>query len=84
MDSRTLQFYGGHAADLTRQYAAAPGIAARFFPVAFTPGSRILDLGCGSGRDLKALIDAGYDAAGVDACDDMLREAKARYSTGSR
>ncbi|HVR35804.1 MAG TPA: class I SAM-dependent methyltransferase [Methylomirabilota bacterium] len=79
MDPRTVQFYGGNAADLAHRYAAAGSAAARYFPVAFTPGSRILDVGCGSGRDLNALIDAGYNATGVDACDDMLLEARIRH-----
>jgi SAM-dependent methyltransferase len=30
-------------------------------------GGRILDAGCGSGRDLRAFADAGYDAVGFDA-----------------
>jgi len=32
-----------------------------------TPGMRILDAGCGSGRNLAYLLQAGYDVCGVDA-----------------
>lgn len=31
------------------------------------PGARILDAGCGSGRDLRAFADAGFEAVGFDA-----------------
>ena len=34
--------------------------------MAFLPGSRVLDVGCGSGRDVKALLKQGYDAHGVE------------------
>ncbi|MFZ4461565.1 MAG: class I SAM-dependent methyltransferase [Patescibacteria group bacterium] len=30
------------------------------------PGRRIVDLGCGSGRDVRYFREAGYDAIGVD------------------
>jgi 2-polyprenyl-3-methyl-5-hydroxy-6-metoxy-1,4-benzoquinol methylase len=81
VDPRTAQFYAAHAADLARRYIAAGSAPARHFPIAFTPGSRVLDVGCGSGRDLQALLDAGYDARGIDATQEMLREAKNNYPT---
>jgi SAM-dependent methyltransferase len=41
-------------------------------------GGRALDVGCGTGRSVEALIAAGYDAAGCDPSPGMLREARAR------
>ena len=79
MDPRTVQFYAANAAELAQRYVEAGSAPTRHFPIAFTPGTRVLDVGCGSGRDLQALIDAGYAAAGVDASDEMLREATRRY-----
>ena len=35
-------------------------------------GSRVLDLGCGSGVYLKELSDLGYDVAGIDISSEML------------
>ncbi len=38
----------------------------RFLPMV-PKGGRILDAGCGSGRDAKAFIDAGYEVVAFDA-----------------
>jgi SAM-dependent methyltransferase/SOS-response transcriptional repressor LexA len=79
MDARTNQYYRDHAANVASAYVAAGSAAARLFPVAFPAGSRVLDIGCGSGRDLSALLEAGCDAMGVDASEAMLREAIRLY-----
>ncbi len=38
-------------------------------------GERILDAGCGSGRDSKAFLDNGYDVLSFDASKEMCRRA---------
>lgn len=38
-------------------------------------GGRILDAGCGSGRDSKAFIEAGYDVISFDASEEMCKRA---------
>ncbi len=38
-------------------------------------GGRILDAGCGSGRDSKAFLDAGYDVVSFDASEEMCKRA---------
>lgn len=38
-------------------------------------GGSIMDLGCGSGRDVKWFIDHGYDAYGLDASEQLTRIA---------
>jgi len=42
-------------------------------------GERVLDLGCGTGHLTAALADAGADAVGLDASEEMLAQARARY-----
>jgi ubiquinone/menaquinone biosynthesis C-methylase UbiE len=43
-----------------------------------TPGSRVLDLGCGTGRLTVALATAGHDVTGVDPAGAMLAVARTK------
>ena len=47
----------------------------RAFLSRITKGGRILDLGCGSGRDGKAFMDAGYKVVLVDGSKEMCKAA---------
>ena len=42
-------------------------------------GGRIMDLGCGSGRDVKWFCDHGYDADGLDASEELAIKARDQY-----
>ena len=42
----------------------------------------VVDLGCGSGILARVVIDAGYDALGVDISSDMVTLARDRAPTG--
>lgn len=74
MDAKTLDYYAANADKVAALYESAPSPVARYFPVAFAAGSRVLDVGAGSGRDLAELISAGYDGYGVEPSD-ALRHA---------
>lgn len=41
-----------------------------------TPGSYMLDAGCGKGRHGKALAEMGFDVTGLDPSETMIMEAK--------
>ena len=40
--------------------------------------ARVLDMGCGSGRDVLAFSDMGHDAVGLDASKELLKLAEER------
>jgi len=75
VDPRTLAYYQNHAADLTERYEAVDSPVARYFPLAFVAGGRVLDVGAGSGRDLAALLAAGFDGHGVEPTDEFRQAA---------
>ncbi|MFO7653020.1 MAG: class I SAM-dependent methyltransferase, partial [Candidatus Krumholzibacteriia bacterium] len=72
MDPRTQDFYRRHARDLAARYRAAQGGVSDHFAEAFADCRRILDVGCGAGRDLARLLALGHDAHGADACREMV------------
>ena len=39
------------------------------------PGARILDFGCGSGRDTKYFLDRGFEADAADGSEELVRIA---------
>jgi len=39
------------------------------------PGSRVLDAGCGAGRNIRYLLDAGYDVSATDSNPDAISGA---------
>jgi len=45
-------------------------------------GGRALDVGCGTGRSLTALLEAGFDAAGCDPSAGMMDLARERVGGG--
>lgn len=46
------------------------------FEELLTPGCRILDLGCGSGRDSKYFAEKGYDVVALDPSSEMCAQTK--------
>jgi SAM-dependent methyltransferase len=79
MDQETINYYQSHAVDLACLYdRVGQGIDA-YFAQSFLPNTKVLDVGCGSGRDLHRLIDMDIEAYGVDVSSSMLGEAVIRY-----
>jgi len=72
MDKQTLQFYAGNSLKLVEQYNSCIGGISVYFKDAFYADMKILDIGCGSGRDLCELRRMGFDAYGVDACKEFV------------
>jgi SAM-dependent methyltransferase len=77
-DAPTLRFYAEKAETYT---ASGPGGASRAlasFLEKLQPGARILELGCGGGRDAAAMLAAGFDVEPTDGTPEIARQAEAR------
>lgn len=74
VDAQTLAYYQTAGQKLAHRYEGVGSSVAEYFHVAFPTGSRVLDVGAGSGRDLAALRAAGYESYGVEPSA-QLREA---------
>jgi SAM-dependent methyltransferase len=76
MDLRTLAYYNNHAieyfkstinVDMRELYA--------LFEINLAPGERILDVGCGSGRDSKYFLSKGFLVTAVEPSAELARLA---------
>jgi SAM-dependent methyltransferase len=78
MDARTVQYYDDNAEAVFAQYSTSRSGLEKYFSLAFRPGSEILDVGAGSGRDLGILIREQYDAYGAEPSPRLRALAVAR------
>jgi len=76
----TLRFYDSHAQETTASYEKVE-FSRRVdrFAQALGPSGRVLDLGCGSGRDAARLLSGGYDVVAADGSEAMLAQATALH-----
>ena len=81
MDRKTLAAYDSDAAAFAKDWHDQPAprdlqeIVERFF----VRGGNSADIGCGSGREVGWLNANGFSAAGFDASEGLLKEARQRY-----
>ncbi len=83
-DAKTLDFYSG---DAERYLASRPDNISRHlhsFLEQLTVGARILELGCGAGRDSEAMIAAGFDVDPTDGVPEIAAIATKRLQRNVR
>jgi 2-polyprenyl-3-methyl-5-hydroxy-6-metoxy-1,4-benzoquinol methylase len=80
--SSTDRYYDEHAVEYFQRtvHADMSHLYDRFLSIV-PEGGRILDVGCGSGRDLKVFCERGFRVTGIDASPALVEMAKA-YSGG--
>ena len=80
MDNQTLAHYNRHAADVSAQYESADvtRLHQRLLE-ALPPAGRVLEVGCGSGRDLAFLQAQGFEVTGLEPSEGMLAAALASH-----
>lgn len=77
--SRTLSHYEANASDFwegTRDHDVTQNYAALLDALSGKTGQRILDFGCGPGRDLFALRELGHKPVGLDGCEAFVEMAR--------
>lgn len=77
---RTIAQYAGRADRFwegTRDHDVSQNIEALLRGLGGKGPHRILDLGCGPGRDLKAFRDMGHHPVGLDGCETFCKMARA-------
>lgn len=79
MDPKTLAYYTENATEIARRYESVDSPVERYFALAFTPAARVLDVGCGSGRDAARLLGSGYDAYGIEPVEALRHAAMAAH-----
>ena len=74
---KSAAYYDEHAAELCANTVTLDmnDLYAPFLRTV-PPGGRILDAGCGSGRDSLAFLKRGFDVVPIDASTEMVRTAK--------
>jgi len=65
-DDRTSNYYSSKSTSLAEKYSKADDLYSNIFLKYLDKGSSILDIGCGSGRDLANLKKSSFSVTGVE------------------
>lgn len=84
MDQQTASYYAKHARRLSNAYSRVDLQYLVRISEAFGDCHRILDVGCGTGRDVLHLLQIGKDAYGAEPSAEMLTEAKAGFENAKQ
>jgi SAM-dependent methyltransferase len=77
-DAETLRFYKQEAERYCQRTGSVPSAALPGFLARLRPGSSILELGCGSGRDTAEMLRQEYDVTATDGSPEMALQAERR------
>lgn len=72
----TLKFYYDNAESFTANTLNADMSDARNKFLKYVKNRKILDLGCGAGRDTLAFSNAGYEVTAMDGCKSLCEQVK--------
>lgn len=82
MDKETIDTYNREAASIAQLHSTL--IPLRIYELIdqyFMKGGTTADIGCGIGRDTHWLNQKGFSTIGVDASEEMLKQAQSLYPT---
>lgn len=83
-DQATLAFYQEHAPHYTMSFGQAPSPQLDAFLDRLKPAARVLELGCGGGRDAAHMVSRGFDVDPTDGTPAMVKKAQERFDLPAR
>ena len=83
-DPATIAYYEAGAPRYALSFSQAPSRHLDRFLDRLEPGARILELGCGGGRDSARIAERRFDLDATDGTPAMVRKANERFDIGAR
>ena len=78
--NKTIDYYNTHSQEYFNNTSEVDlGLLYKHFLKHIPDGGRIMDLGCGSGRDVKWFREHGYEARGLDASEKLVKLAQETF-----
>lgn len=77
-DSATLSFYASEAQTYVSRARKTERLRLEIFLSALSPGSSVLELGCGGGQDSEFMIARGFDVVPTDGTPEIAAAAQQR------
>ena len=75
MKNKTLDYYNQNADSFVESTVSVDFKKTQDKFIEILPGKRVLDFGCGSGRDTKYFIEAGLDVTATDGSEELCKSA---------
>jgi cyclopropane fatty-acyl-phospholipid synthase-like methyltransferase len=80
VNNKTLSYYNDNANDLSTRYNSVDFIKIQKAISMYLIGSKkVLEIGCGSGRDADYMTNNGFDVTALDGSEEMLKSAESNY-----
>jgi len=75
-ENKTLDYYNNNAEEFCQSTVDADmSVCYQMFEKYLQPSAKILDLGCGSGRDSKYFLSKGYEVTAADGSEEICKYA---------
>jgi SAM-dependent methyltransferase len=84
IDPATFEFYQSQAPHFSLDPARGPSRHLDRFLDQLEPGARVLELGCGGGRDAAHILERGFALDATDGIPAMVAKANERHDVGAR
>lgn len=75
MENRTIEYYNQNADSFVKETVSVDFRETQDKFLKALSGKRVLDFGCGSGRDTKYFMDAGLDVVAIDGSEELCKSA---------